>query len=135
MLVYSRFMVSFFIDWIKARRYNKLYKLYNANFGGEKMKEKMKDDKYIGSAKVGPKGQIVIPKEVRDMFDISPGDTLIVLADAEKGIAIERFSTFNQIADAIFSGKAKELYPEHSEEDSISFAKSIKAMKEEVENE
>lgn len=95
----------------------------------------MKDDKYIGSAKVGPKGQIVIPKEVRDMFDISPGDTLIVLADAEKGIAIERFSTFNQIADAIFSGKAKELYPEHTEVDSISFAKSIKAMKEEVENE
>ena len=99
------------------------------------MKEKIKDKKFIGSAKVGPKGQIVIPKEVRDMFDISPGDTLIVLADAEKGIAIERFSTFNQIADAIFSGKAKELYPEHTEEDSISFAKKIKAMREGTDNE
>lgn len=99
------------------------------------MKKKIKDEKFIGSAKVGPKGQIVIPKEVRDMFDISPGDTLIVLADAEKGIAIERFSTFNQIADAIFSGKAKELYPEHTEEDSISFAKKIKAMREGTDNE
>lgn len=99
------------------------------------MKERINDEKYIGSAKVGAKGQIVIPKEVRDMFDISPGDTLIVLADAERGIAIERFSTFNQIADAIFSGKAKELYPEHSEEDSISFAKSIKTMKEVIDNE
>lgn len=84
----------------------------------------------MGSAKVGPKGQIVIPKEVRDMFDISPGDTLIVLADKERGIAIERFDTFNQIADAIFSGNAKQLYPEHTEEDSISFAKSIKAIRE-----
>lgn len=83
----------------------------------------------MGSAKVGPKGQIVIPKEVRDMFDISSGDTLIVLADAERGIAIERFDTFNQIADAIFSGKAKQLYPEHTEEDSISFAKSIKSIR------
>lgn len=124
-----------FVDWVKTKGYNKLYKLYQITFGGKKMKEKIKDEKYIGSAKVGPKGQIVIPKEVRDMFNISPGDTLIVLADAERGIAIERFSTFNQIADAIFSGKAKELYPEHSEEDSISFAKSIKAMKEESDNE
>ncbi len=99
------------------------------------MKEKMKDDKYMGSAKVGPKGQIVIPKEVRDMFGISPGDTLIVLADAERGIAIERFDTFNHIADAIFSGKASELYPEHSEEDSLAFAKTIKAMKEDIDHE
>ena len=104
-------------------------------FGGENLKGKLKGEKYIGPAKVGTKGQIVIPKEVRDMFDISPGDTLIVLADAERGIAIEKFDTFNQIADAIFSGKSKELYPEHAEADSITFAKSIKAMREEIENE
>ena len=103
--------------------------------GGEDLKEQIKDGKFMGSAKVGPKGQIVIPKEVRDMFDISPGDTLIVLADAERGIAIERFDTFNQIADAILSGKAKQLYPEHTEEDSISFAKSIKATKEGIDGE
>lgn len=89
----------------------------------------------MGSAKVGLKGQIVIPKEVRDMFDIAPGDTLIVLADEKRGIAIERFDTFNQIADAIFSGKAKQLYPEHTEEDSIVFAKSIKSIKGETDDE
>ena len=89
----------------------------------------------MGSAKVGPKGQIVIPKEVRDMFDISPGDTLIVLADAKRGIAIEKFDTFNQIANDIFSGKVKELYPEHTEDDAISFANSIKTIREEIENE
>ena len=99
------------------------------------MKAEIKNGKFMGSAKVGPKGQIVIPKEVRDMFDIAPGDTLIVLADEKRGIAIERFDTFNQIADAIFSGKAKQLYPEHTEEDSIVFAKSIKSIKGETDDE
>lgn len=83
---------------------------------------------FMGSAKVGPKGQIVIPKEVRDMFGIKSGDTLIILADSEKGIAMERYDTFAKIADAIFSGKAKELYPDHSEEDSKQFAKGIKEI-------
>ena len=45
-------------------------------------------DKFIGIAKVGEKGQIVIPKEARDMFNISPGDSVVILCDKEKGMAI-----------------------------------------------
>ena len=45
-------------------------------------------DKFVGIAKVGEKGQIVIPKEARDMFDIKPGDSLVILCDKNKGIAI-----------------------------------------------
>ena len=90
------------------------------------MKSKITDGKYMSSVKVGPKGQIVIPKEVRDMFHISPGDTLMLLADIEKGIALERYDIFAQIADAIFAGKAKEIYPEHTETESLEFAKVIK---------
>ena len=52
------------------------------------MQSSDKEGKYMGSVKVGSKGQIVIPKEVRDMFGITAGDTLILLADAQKGIAI-----------------------------------------------
>ena len=45
-------------------------------------------DKYIGVAKVGEKGQIVIPKEARDMFDIKSGDSVVILCDKSKGMAI-----------------------------------------------
>lgn len=45
-------------------------------------------DKYVGICKVGEKGQIVIPKEVRTMFGIMPGDSVIVLCDKNKGMAI-----------------------------------------------
>ena len=53
-------------------------------------KKAQMEDKYMGSVKVGAKGQIVIPKEARDLFGIKPGDTLMLLADSKKGIAIER---------------------------------------------
>lgn len=95
------------------------------------MKGKKRDDKYMGSVKVGPKGQIVIPKEVREMFNIAPGDQLLLLADSQKGIAIERYSVFAKIADNIFAGRAKEMYPDVSEEDSEEFANAIREASEE----
>lgn len=90
------------------------------------MNKKQKSQKYMGSVKVGPKGQIVIPKKVREMFDINPGDTLLILADSEQGIAMQHLSIFDKIADAIFAGNAKQLYPDHSESESLDFAKAIK---------
>ena len=82
----------------------------------------METGKYMSSVKVGPKGQIVIPKEV-------PGDTMLILADAQRGIALERYQVFEQIADAIFAGRAKEFYPDHSESDSQAFAQAIRELK------
>ncbi len=92
------------------------------------------DNKYMGSVKVGAKGQIVIPKEVREMFDIAPGDTLVLLADTEKGIAIERMSFFSKIADTILSGKGKELYPDYSKKDNVNFATHIKKISDKEED-
>ena len=48
----------------------------------------MDKEKYLGICKVGEKGQIVIPKEARIMFDIKPGDSIVLLCDKKKGIAL-----------------------------------------------
>lgn len=44
--------------------------------------------KFVGISKVGEKGQIVIPKEAREMFSINPGDSVVVLCDKKRGMAI-----------------------------------------------
>lgn len=56
------------------------------------MSIKMPEGKYMATVKIGEKGQVVIPKEVRDMFSIKAGDTLLLLADVEKGIAIVNYN-------------------------------------------
>lgn len=61
--------------------------------------------KYAWTVTVGTKGQIVIPKEAREVFGIRPGDTLLVLGDVERGIAIPPKSMFNGLMGRIFSGK------------------------------
>ena len=57
--------------------------------------------KLAASAKVGEKGQIVIPKEMREMFSIRPGDTIILLADEKRGIAIPPKSMFNAFIEKV----------------------------------
>lgn len=56
---------------------------------------------------VGTKGQIVIPKEVRELFNIQPGDTLLFLADKERGMAIPPKSDFDRLFHLVFGGKQK----------------------------
>lgn len=46
--------------------------------------------RYLGTIKVGLKGQILIPKEVRDFFQIHIGELLVLLADKDKGIALQK---------------------------------------------
>ena len=60
------------------------------------------DDKFIVSVKVGPKGQITIPVEARKMFDIKEGETLMVLGDKNRGIAILKADLFNNAAGGVF---------------------------------
>lgn len=59
--------------------------------------------RYAWTVKVGEKGQFVIPKEAREIFNINPGDTIIVLADEKKGIAIPPKNTFAELASKIFA--------------------------------
>ena len=55
------------------------------------------DGRFIVSVKVGPKGQITIPVEARRMFDIKEGDTMIVLGDKKRGIALLKTDLFYEI--------------------------------------
>ena len=57
----------------------------------------VKEDRFIVSVKVGPKGQITIPIEARKMFDIKEGDTLMVLGDINRGIALVKDSEFYKL--------------------------------------
>ena len=62
-----------------------------------------KDGKYIfGVCKVNEKGQIVIPKEARQVFDIKPGDSLILLGDVEKGLALIKAKTITDATQGLF---------------------------------
>ena len=61
--------------------------------------------KYAWSATVGEKGQIVIPRQAREIFDIKPGDTLIILGDNERGLAIPPRSTLTGLAAAVFDAQ------------------------------
>lgn len=87
---------------------------------------------YIGMVKLGPKGQIVIPKEVRDMFGVKPGDSLMLLATPAKGIALQKPNVMLRIADAILGGQGSSPIPEEDPADLAQFAGLVqKAVQEE----
>lgn len=71
------------------------------------MTMKMPEGKFMSTVKVGEKGQIVIPKEVRAMFSIQPGDTLLLMADKERGIAIVDNSGYLEFAEAVFTAQSR----------------------------
>lgn len=72
------------------------------------MDMKVPEGKFMSTVKVGEKGQIVIPKGARDLFGIKPGDTLLLMADVERGIAIVDNSSFLQFAASIFDAQEQE---------------------------
>lgn len=61
------------------------------------------EGKYAWIVKIGEKGQFVIPKEARDMFDLQPGSEILVLGDAKKGIAILPKEQQSEFISRIFS--------------------------------
>ena len=70
--------------------------------GGKHILGKGKAPRIFGTAKVGDRGQIVIPKEAREFFGIEPGDTLLILGKTETGLIVTRPDALNDLASRIF---------------------------------
>ena len=70
--------------------------------GGKHILGKSKSKRVFGTAKVGDRGQIVIPKEARELFNIQPGDTLLILGEEETGLIVSRPEVLADLASQIF---------------------------------
>ena len=70
--------------------------------GGKHILAKGRQPRVFGTAKVGERGQIVIPKEAREFFGIEPGDTLLILGKSQTGLIVTKPETLNDLANQIF---------------------------------
>lgn len=62
-------------------------------------------DKFIWTTKLTSKGQMVLPKQAREVFGFKEGDTLILLGDLQRGIAIAKYDDYLKFAEEIFKAK------------------------------
>lgn len=76
--------------------------------GGKHILAKAHARRVFGTAKVGDRGQIVIPKEARELFNIRPGDTLLILGEEDTGLIVSRPELLSDIANQIFETVKKE---------------------------
>ena len=76
--------------------------------GGKHILGKNRQQRVFGTAKVGDRGQIVIPKEAREFFGIEPGDTLLILGKSETGLIVTKPETLHNLANQIFQSVENE---------------------------
>ena len=75
---------------------------------GKHILGKQSTQKIFGTAKVGDRGQIVIPKEAREFFGIESGDTLLILGKHETGLVVTKPETLEDLANRILQSVDKE---------------------------
>ena len=80
----------------------KCKKSKTSNIYNKKKILNLEKDKFLWTTKVTSKGQIVIPKEAREVFGIKDGDTLLLLGDKSKGLAIAKYDDYIKFAEEIF---------------------------------
>lgn len=65
--------------------------------------------KYIfGVVRLSDKGQIVIPKEAREVFGLKPGDSMLLFGDINQGLALCKTEVFQPFAERIFQSRNAE---------------------------
>lgn len=99
-------LIIFLLDISVARCYNSVRQVRKVRRYYAKRSFIMGEQgKYVWTTKMTSKGQIVIPKQAREVFDLKEGDTLILLGDVERGIAIAKYDDYLKFAEAIFKAK------------------------------
>ena len=91
----------------RCEKYEK-YERSDCMPGGKHILGKKKQQRVFGTARVGDRGQIVIPKEAREYFGIEPGDTLLILGKSETGLIVTKPETLSDLASQIFQSVEKE---------------------------
>ncbi len=76
--------------------------------GGKHILGKTNARRVFGTARVGERGQIVIPKEARELFKIKPGDTLLILGEEDTGLIVSRPEVLSDLASRMFDTVKKE---------------------------
>lgn len=76
--------------------------------GGKHILGRGNNQRVFGTAKVGDRGQIVIPKEARDLFNIQPGDTLLILGESETGLIVSKPDVLSNLAAQLLKNVKKE---------------------------
>lgn len=76
--------------------------------GGKHLLGKANGRRVFGTARVGDRGQIVIPKEARELFGIRPGDTLLILGEEDTGLIVSRPELLSDLAAQILNSVKKE---------------------------
>jgi AbrB family looped-hinge helix DNA binding protein len=79
--------------------------LVNYSYGKDKVGIQPKGKHVFGTVKVGERGQIVIPKKAREIFDISAGDSLLVLGDENQGIALMKQEKLMHFIESIYKAE------------------------------
>ena len=69
----------------------------------------------FGTAKVGDRGQNVIPKDAREFYGIKPGDTLLILGDEENGMIVTKPEILSALAAKILGQIGREESTNHDE--------------------
>lgn len=96
-----------YIILCKCEKYEKCERR-SSMAGGKHILGKGNARRVFGTAKVGDRGQIVIPKEARELFNIQPGDTLLILGEEETGLIVSRPEVLRDLASQIFGNVKKE---------------------------
>jgi len=73
---------------------------------------------YFGTTTLGERGQIVIPKAARDLFDLRPGDKLLVLGSKQRGgLALVKADLMERFAAMFLGGEISAEESDESGED------------------